>query len=355
PATGTLWALNAFSGTPVGSTPGFGGFWFDTPAYDGTNLYMGSVSGAFSGVDATTGNVLWQTSTSGVIFSSVGLANGYVFGTSTDGGFYVLDAATGSIVDAHFLSGAGSASSVAIGKGYVWMDDASGTVYAYGAPGAGVMAAIEAQPGTASLSVGSAALFHAQAYDLYGNPSPGGPYSWSSVNGLGTTLPLSANGDQAIYVAAIQTGTETVTAQSGTHIGPAIVEIVPGALATIGVDPATITVVAGDNRLLTARGFDRYNNEIFGLSYRWSTTIGSVPLTGATAILSSCTVSGCRAGTGTLTIAAGAKTQDFAVTIAAGPEARIDVSPPTGTLVAGGTLGFSGPPRGACRQAVSGA
>src|SRR5207249_8158769 len=128
------------------STSGFGGFWFDTPAYDGTNLYVGSVNGAFSGVDATTGTVLWQTFSSGVIFSSVGLANGYVFGTSTDGGFYILDAATGAIVDAHFLSGAGSASAVAIGMGYVWMDDASGTVYAYGAPGAGVMAAIEAQP-----------------------------------------------------------------------------------------------------------------------------------------------------------------------------------------------------------------
>src|SRR5439155_21479379 len=99
---------------------------------------------------------------------------------------------------------------------------------------------------------------------------------------------------------------------------------------------------------------DRYNNEIFGLSYRWSTTIGSVPLTGATAILSSCTVSGCRAGTGTLTIAAGAKTQDFAVAIVAGPEARIDVSPPTGTVVAGGTLAFSGTPRDAFGNAISG-
>src|SRR5439155_23079348 len=86
----------------------------------------------------------------------------------------------------------------------------------------------------------------------------------------------------------------------------------------------------------------------------WSTTIGSVPLTGATAILASCTVSGCRAGTGTLTIAAGAMTQDFPVTIVPGPEARIDVSPPTGTVVAGGTLAFSGTPRDAFGNAISG-
>src|SRR5207247_4709590 len=142
PPTRTLWALNAFSGTPVWSTSGFGGFWFDTPAYDGTNLYVGSVNGAFSGVDATTGTVLWQTFSSGVIFSSVGLANGYAFGTATDGGSYILDAATGAIVDAHFLSGAGSASAVAIGKGYVWTDEASGTVHADGLPGAVVLVAL---------------------------------------------------------------------------------------------------------------------------------------------------------------------------------------------------------------------
>src|SRR2546430_6042772 len=88
--SGTLWALNAFSGTPLWSTPGFGGVWVDTPAYDRTKLYVGALSGAFSGVDATTGAGLWRTFTSGGIFGSVGLPDGYMSRTSPAGGFYVL-------------------------------------------------------------------------------------------------------------------------------------------------------------------------------------------------------------------------------------------------------------------------
>src|SRR5207247_10834907 len=53
-------------------------------------------------------------------------------------------------------------------------------------------------------------------------------------------------------------------------------------------------------------------------------------------------------------MAAGAMTQDFPVTSVPGPEARIDVSPPTGTVVAGGTLAFSGTPRDAFGNAISG-
>src|SRR5439155_24093137 len=67
-----------------------------------------------------------------------------------------------------------------------------------------------------------------------------------------------------------------------------------------------------------------------------------------------CTVRGFQAGTGTLPVAAGAKTPDVALTIAAGPAARLDVSPATGTVVAGGTLAFSGTPRDAFGNAISG-
>src|SRR2546429_9586426 len=59
--SGTLWALNAFSGTPLWSTPGFGGVWFATPGVDGPNPYLGALGGAFGGAEPTTGGVLWGT------------------------------------------------------------------------------------------------------------------------------------------------------------------------------------------------------------------------------------------------------------------------------------------------------
>src|SRR2546421_4233325 len=61
PTTGTLWALNAFSGTPVWSTSGFGGVLFDTPADDGTKLFLGPSDGAVRSVEATARAVLLTT------------------------------------------------------------------------------------------------------------------------------------------------------------------------------------------------------------------------------------------------------------------------------------------------------
>jgi len=333
PSTGTLFALNAFTGTLIWSTPGFGGFWFDTPAYDGTNLYVGSVNGAFQGVDASTGAVLWRTFTSGVIFGSVGVGNGYVYGTSTDGSFYVLDAASGAIVDSHFLSGAGALSSVAMGKGYVWMDDASGTVYAYGAPGAGVMAAIEVVPGNASVSVGLAALFNAQAYDLYGNPSPGGPYSWSSVNGLGTTVPLSANGDQVLYVSGVQSGTDSLHVAAGAFSAEATVTITPGALDHVDVSPGVASVVAGTTMSFNADAKDRYGNTIPGGTFVWNTT-GPIGTSDASGLLTAST----QVGIGLVTATTGSMTGTAIVTIVPGALASVALQPATVSLEAGSNL-----------------
>ena len=332
PTTGTLWALNAFSGTPVWSTSGFGGFWFDTPAYDGTNLYVGSTDGAYRGVDATTGAVLWTTHTGGVIFSSVGLANGNVYGTSTDGGFYVLDAATGSIVDSHILSGAGSASAVAIGKGYVWMDDASGTVYAYGAPGAGVMAAIETVPGSTSLPVGLATPFRAQAYDLFGNPSPGGPYVWTSTNGLGSVLPLNANGDQVVYIAGVYAGTDTLHVASGAFGADATVTILPGALDHVDVLPGVANVVAGTTISFNAAAKDRFGNTISGATFVWNATgVGTIDASG---VLTAST----QVGIGFVTATTGSSTGTAIVAIVPGALASVALQPAAVSLEAGSNL-----------------
>src|SRR5256886_3030308 len=331
--SGTLWALNAFSGTPVWSTPGFGRVLVDTPADRGTNLYVGSVSGAFSGVDATTGTVLWRTFTSGLIFGSVGLANGYLFGTSTDGGFYILDTASGAIVDSHFLSGGGAYSAVAIGKGYVWMDDGSGTVYAYGAPGAGVMAAIEVAPGTASVSVGLAALFEAQAPDLYGNPRPGAPYPWSSADGLGTTVPLSANGDRVLYVSGVVTGTASLHVAAGAFSADATVTITPGALDHVDVSPGVANIVAGTTMSFAADAKDRFGNTIPGATFVWNAT-GAIGTIDASGLLTAST----QVGVGLVTATSGSKTGTAIVAIVPGALASVALQPATVSLEAGSNL-----------------
>src|SRR5260370_37093775 len=57
--------------------------------------------GAWSGLDVTTGKILWQTAdpTSGSIDrSSVSVANGVMYAGSNSGQMYALDAATGNIL-----------------------------------------------------------------------------------------------------------------------------------------------------------------------------------------------------------------------------------------------------------------
>src|SRR5256886_15657124 len=117
------------------------------------------------------------------------------------------------------------------------MEDASGGVYAYGAAGGGVMASIETVPGSTSVPVGLATPFRAQAYDLFGNPSPGGPYVWPSTNGLGSVLPLNAHGDQVVYIAGAYAGTDTLHVASGAFGADAPVTLLPVALDHVDVLP----------------------------------------------------------------------------------------------------------------------
>ncbi|TMA04678.1 MAG: hypothetical protein E6J93_06500 [Methanobacteriota archaeon] len=117
--------------------------------------------------------------------------------------------------------------------------------------------------------------------------------------------------------------------------------------------PSPITVAAGGTLLLNAAGLDRYGNEVSGLSVSWATTLGSVTPTGigsATAVLSG----GFSAGSGTLSVASGGVSLTVAVTVTPGPANRIDVSPTPATVVAGGTLTFTGTPRDLFGNAISG-
>src|SRR2546421_2702443 len=255
-----------------------------------------------------------------------------MFGTSTDGGFYVLDSATGAIVDSHLLSGFGAASAVAIGKGYVWMDDASGTVYAFGAPGAGVMASIETVPGSTSVPVGLATPFRAQAYDLFGNPSPGGPYVWTSTNGLGSVLPLNANGDQVVYIAGVYAGTDTLHVASGAFGADATVTILPGALDHVDVLPGVANVVAGTTISFSAAAKDRFGNTISGATFVWNATgVGTIDASG---LLTAST----QVGIGFVTATTGSTTGTAIVAIVPGALASVALQPAAVSVEAGSDL-----------------
>jgi polyvinyl alcohol dehydrogenase (cytochrome) len=136
--SGQYWALNADTGavlwvTQAGPGGTAGGLQWGS-AVDGHQVYTanansnlvewnGSTDGVWNGLDASTGEVVWETrpphggSTSGPVTT----ANGVVFGCSLDpdGYMYAMDAATGE-VKWEFESGGSCLSGAAISNGQVF-------------------------------------------------------------------------------------------------------------------------------------------------------------------------------------------------------------------------------------------
>src|SRR5467141_5452416 len=212
------------------------------------------------------------------------------------------------------------------------MDDASGTVYAYGAPGAGVMASIETVPGSTSLAVGLATPFRAQAYDLFGNPSPGGPYVWTSTNGLGSVLPLNANGDQVVYIAGVYAGTDTLHVASGAFGANATVTVLPGVLDHVDVLPGVANVVAGTTISFNAAAKDRFGNTISGATFVWNATgVGTIDASG---LLTAST----QVGIGFVTATTGATTGTAIIAILPLARASVALQPAAVSVEAGSSL-----------------
>ena len=167
--SGQYWTLNPDTGavrwvTQAGPGGTAGGLQWGS-AVDGTRIYTAnpnsnhipfrplgsatdSTEGVWSGIDAVTGELLWQTpNEAGSLFGGgssgpVTTANGVVFGCTLDaqGHMYALDGATGAILWS-FASGGGCLSGAAIsegrlfwGSGYSLFSTPNNKLYSFGLP-----------------------------------------------------------------------------------------------------------------------------------------------------------------------------------------------------------------------------
>jgi polyvinyl alcohol dehydrogenase (cytochrome) len=168
--SGQYWALDPDTGavgwvTQAGPGGTAGGLQWGS-AVDGRRVYTANAnsnavrwtlpngttttSGVWSGIDAVTGQLLWQTAPTfgGSVFGGassgpVTTANGVVFGCALDsqGHMYALDAATGAILWT-FASGGSCLSGAAIsegrlfwGSGYSFFGTPNNKLYSFGLPG----------------------------------------------------------------------------------------------------------------------------------------------------------------------------------------------------------------------------
>jgi outer membrane protein assembly factor BamB len=105
------------------------GRFYSTPALAYGRVYLGSTDGKMYAYGATTGHLLWATSTGGYVYSSPAVAAGLVLAGSYDHDFYAFDAATGAIRWRFRTNGPISGSASVI-DGVVYVSTLRGRTYA---------------------------------------------------------------------------------------------------------------------------------------------------------------------------------------------------------------------------------
>jgi len=332
--TGTMYALDANTGTTIWSKGGFTPLIdVSTPATDGSAIYFGDFGSEYVSLNMTTGALRWRTRIGGPVGSSVALANGYVYGAAWDGKFRTLNASTGDIVDTDPLVAFASSSAPAIQRGWVWLEDYAGALYAFGGVGAGELRTLLVTPATADVEVGKAILFKAHGLDAFDNPIRVKDSDWVPRAGLGSVVKVSGN--TVLYVADIIAGTETLEAsavdENGVvHVGTATLNVLPGPLDRIDVAmldggnrfEGAVSLPAGSQRTFVATATDRFGNAITGATLTWGVTGGIGTITSNGVFTASTTVG---VGFVTATHSSG-RTGRQQVTIVPGAPATLDIA-----------------------------
>jgi parallel beta-helix repeat protein len=192
---------------------------------------------------------------------------------------------------------------------------------------AGSLTSIAVTPATASVVAGATQAFSAVGHDVYGNTVPGVVFTWSTNVGTMTGSTLTAQ--------AVAGASGYVRATSGAVFGDALVTIVPGPLNHIDLTPASLSAPAGSQTQFSAIGRDILNNAIAGLTFTWTSTIGTISSTG---LFTAPAVAGT---TGSVSASVGAITGSASVTVVAGQLSYILVTPATANVVANANQVFT--------------
>ncbi len=307
---GDVLAIDAPSGTEFWRTS-VGSAITSAPTLAGGVLYVGDYKGSVHAINPLNGSTIWKAPLVGkaVDLSSPVVAEGLVFvgvfATETGAGrIAALDAATGSIVWRSFMVKGPVAASVAYDNGTVFVAAWDGMLYARKASNGAALQSVLVSPAgsTSSVAIGD-------GYLVVGDES--GKMSAFSFADAGT-------------------------------------------VRRIAVDPSTADVALMGSVALGAHAYDALDNAVGGVTFSWSSTGGLGTLTPATgsgdrAVYTAGTV----AGTDTARAANGSVSGLATIRIAPGGLNRIDVTPATGTVPAGGTGQFAAIGKDANGNAVS--
>jgi hypothetical protein len=181
--------------------------------------------------------------------------SGLVFSWTTDVG-----GMTGSTLTAQTVSGV---------SGYVRASSGPVSGYASVAITPANPDHIDVSPAELSAVAGSQTQLNAALKDMYNNTISGVAATWTTA--VGTVTP------GGLFTAQTMAGASgLVVITSGGVMAAIEVTIVPDQLTHIVVTEGDIDVTTGTYQDFTAVGYDQYDNEIPGLTFVWTTNVGTM-------------------------------------------------------------------------------
>ena len=230
---------------------------------------------------------------------------------------------------------AGSAHITAMSEG----QSGSATITVAMVPVATVLVA----PATASLRVGTTALFIATTEDAAGNVLSGRAITWSSD--APSVAAVSVDG----LVSALSSGSATITATSEGKSGTSSVTVSVVPVASVSVTPGSVNLRVGGSAQLSATAKDSANNVLSGRIVTWSSSAPSVATVSTNGL-----VSAVAAGSATVTATSEGKSGTAAITVTVVPVASVTVAPAAVALRVGGTAQLSATTKDSANNVLTG-
>jgi len=205
------------------------------------------------------------------------------------------------------------------------------------------VASVRVAPATLALTVGESAPLTAEPLDSKGNALPGRTVVWESTDEAVATV------DAAGRVTAKASGNVTVRATSEAKTGSASVTVTPVPVASVTVEPTSVTLEIGDTRQLAATPRDADENPLADRVVTWSSSNDNFATVDASGL-----VTAVGPGTATITATSETKTGTASVEVRPPAVASVSVSPDAADVIVGQSTQLTATPLDARGNALPG-
>jgi len=206
-------AIDAFTGKLLWTSPRGGGM--SGPAVADGVVYVGSSDKNVYALDSSDGDILWQYTTGGIVYSSPAVYNGVVYAGSWDQNFYALDASTGALLW-NYTTGGEVKSSPAVADGIVYFGSRDHRLHALNAHTGALIwnYTTSGEMLASSPAVANGVVYIHSGDTLHALDALEGTLVWSHpVRGSGDSSPAVAGG--VVYIGSVDHNLYAFEASTG--------------------------------------------------------------------------------------------------------------------------------------------